>query len=285
MKSPGQNKFSNRRRNSRIVSPTIVFVAVVSLIILVMQFFFPRIFTLTFSYIFSPIWSDGNSAVSLMTPRSELVKENQDLKQQLALYNAEASSSKAVFLENDELKAMLGRSAKIQNLVLAYVIRRPPGAGYDYMIIDVGKSENVSVGNLVYSDGSVSIGQVREADLHTAKVELYSSPGTEYDALIGANHIPVEAVGQGGGFFSASLSREAGVVNGDEVIIPAISSTPLGYVRAVISDPVQPFEKILFYNGINPYQLEMVLVETNSTSTKPFTGNLLASTSPATSKK
>jgi cell shape-determining protein MreC len=216
-----------------------------------------------------------------MTPRAQLINENQNLEQQLALAEITASSSKAIVDQNNELKSLFGRPEGVKNLILANVLRRPPGAGYDYFIVDVGATDGVSVGNSVYSAGSIAVGQIVEVDEHSSKVELYSSSGTNYDVLIGASHIPAVATGQGGGFFSISLSQEAGVSIGDEVIIPAISSLPLGFVNAIISDPAQPFERILFSNGINPYQSFFMLVGTNSLKVMSFVGSTsIASTSP-----
>jgi hypothetical protein len=266
MKSRDQNK---------IISRPIVFALVVVIIFLFIQFLFPHIFTSTFSYFFSPFWSGKNSV---------LINENQNLEQQLALDEVEASSSKAIIDQNNELKSLLGRPEGVKNFILVNVLRRPPGAGYDYFIVDVGSSDGVSVGDSVYSAGSMAVGQIVEADSHSSKVELYSSPGTNYDVLIGATHIPAVATGQGGGFFSLSLSQESGVSIGDEVIIPAISSSPLGFVNAIISDPAQPFERILFESGINPYQSIFMLVEINSLKNKSFVGSaLIASTTSATS--
>jgi|ERR1035437_940253 cell shape-determining protein MreC len=284
MKLLGRNNFSGRRGNRAIVSRPIVFALIVVIIILFIQLLFPRIFASTFSYFFSSLWSGKNSVVSDMTPRAQLVQENQDLEQQLALYQEEASSSKALIDENNQLKLLLGRSSDTHNLILANVLRRPPGAGYDYFIVDVGAADGVSVGNSIYSTGSIAIGQIVEAEAHSSKVELYSSSGTNYDVLIGASHIPAVATGQGGGFFSISLSQEAGVSIGDEVIIPSVSSFTFGSVSAVISDPAQPFERILFSNGINPYQSLFMLVDINALSAKPFAGSAsIASTTSAVS--
>ena len=281
MKSRDQNNWSGRRGNRALISQPIFFALIVAIILLFIQFFFPRVFPSIFSYFFSPIWSSKNSIVLNLTPTAKLAAENQTLEQELAEEKDIASSSKALLDQNNELKSLLGRSGNIKNLVLANVLRRPPGAGYDYMIVDAGLADKVAVGNYAYSTGSVAIGQVVEVDLHSSKVELYSSPGTNYDVLIGASHIPAVASGQGGGSFSTSLSQESGASVGDEVIMPAVSSSPFGYVSAVISDPARPFEKVLWSEGINPYQSLFLLVETNEASSRSFVG--LDSTTSVTS--
>jgi len=271
----------SRQRNNKIISQPIFFALVIAILLLLVQFFFPRIFTSAFSYFFSPLWSGKDSIIGDMTPREQLAKENDALQEELAMDETTASSSKALLDENDELRQLLGRPESAKDLVLADVIRRPPGAGYDYLVIDLGSADGVSNGDFVYSAGMTAIGQVVEADMRSSKVELYSSHGTDYEVLIGASHIPATASGQGGGFFSTSLSQESGVSVGDEIIIPAISSSPFSSVSAIISDPAQPFEKVLFGSGTNPYQSLFLLVGVEPTIQRPFIG--FASTTSATS--
>jgi cell shape-determining protein MreC len=260
----------SRGRNNGIVRGPVAWAAVLALVLLFLQIAFPRALASVFSYFFSPLWSAGTAAGSDLTPRTQLIAEIQALQQQADLYEDEASSSKALADENAELKALMGRSDGAKSLLLASVLKTPPGAGYDYLILDVGSVDGVSSGDKVYAAGNISIGQIVEADPHTAKAELYSSPGASYDVLIGQEHIPATAIGQGGGSFSASVSREAGVAEGDEVIVPGISSSVFGDVASVISDPAQPFARVLFEEPIDPYQLRFVLVDTG-----PATGGFL----------
>ena len=262
-----------------------MFAAAIAVVLLLAQLFFPAILSSAFSRLVSPLWFAKDSAASGLTSKSDLVQENQMLQEELATEQATASSTKALSDENAELRSLLGRQNGARDLVFADVLRLPPGAGYDYMIVDIGTSLGTSVGDFVYSTGLAAVGQVVEADARTSKVELYSSPGTEYDALIGASHVPVVASGEGGGFFSASLSQESGVAVGDEVIIPSISSTPFGTVSSIISNPAQPFEKILFGDGVNPFQSTMLLVDIASATPKAFVGALQATSTVATSTK
>src|ERR1035437_6153524 len=118
MKSLGRNNFNIRCGNRAIVWRPIVFALIVVIIILFVQFLFPRIFASTFSYFFSSLWSGKNSVVSDMTPRAQLVQENKDLAQQLALYREEASSSKALIDENNELKSLLGRPVDLEETLI-----------------------------------------------------------------------------------------------------------------------------------------------------------------------
>lgn len=285
MKSRGQNNFGSDRRRDRVASRPVVFAAVIVAVLVLIQFAFPNAFSSVFSYFFSSAWSGDKALSSDLTPKQQLMQENAALQQQLELYQGEASSSKAVADENAELRSLLGRPAGTQDLILASVLKRPPGAGYDYLILDAGTADGVAVGDPIYLSDDIALGQIVEADPHTSKAELYSSPGTSYDVLIGADHIPATAVGQGGGSFAATVSREAGVLAGDEVVIPGIqfssSAASFGSVEAVISDPAQPFAKILFAAPVNPYGLDFVLVGTGPGRPRPFAGTTTSATSTA----
>src|SRR5665213_2225188 len=207
MKSRDRNSFGTRQRGDRVIGRGTAIAAAVVIVLVAVQFFAPNAFASFFSYFFRPIWS-GTAAISTdLTPKEQLVQENAALRQQLDLYEGQASSSKALSDQNVELKLLLGRAGGTTDLILADVLRRPPGAGYDYLVLDRGAVDAVSVGDPIYASAEDAIGQIVEVDAHTSKAELYSSSGTSYDILIGANHIPAVAVGQGGGSFAATVSR------------------------------------------------------------------------------
>jgi cell shape-determining protein MreC len=283
MKSHDRNSFFKSSRKSRsIVSQPILYATGIVAVILLFQIFAPNMLAGFFGRIFLPFWSESSSLSSGAKSVDLLTQENQMLTEQLAAYSADASSSIALANENDELKSLMYRPGATANLLLASVVKGPPGAGYDFLILDVGTADGVIAGDPVYTAGNMIIGQVIESQSHTSKAELYSSPGTSYNVLIGPNHIPATATGQGGGYFSASISREAGVNEGDQVIIPDIRSSSFGAVSAVISDPAQPFAQIMFGNPVNIYELRWVGVATSTISAKPFLGTKIASTTAAT---
>jgi len=92
---------------------------------------------------------------------------------------------------------------------------------------------------------------------------LFSSPGEKYQVMIGSSHAPISAVGRGGGQYQAQISRDAHVSEGDIVNSPGLNDAPFGIVTAVLSDPAQPFQTVLFAPPVNVYQLRWVLVDRN----------------------
>ena len=160
------------------------------------------------------------------------------------------------------------------------VLKRPPLAPYDELIIDLGQNDDVVVGDLVYASGNVLLGRVSDVLGQTSKVTLLSSPGETYDVLIsngnnttsisstGSKTIPAIAHGLGGGQFSVEVPRDVIASAGDIVLIPSINNKTIGVVGSVVTDPAQPFETILFTSLTNIYELRWVLVDTN-TNTAP----------------
>lgn len=195
------------------------------------------------------------SKTSLILKNNLLKEENNKIKQQIALFEI-------VKKENEDLKSLLGRKTYNKKYVLAAVLVKPFLSPYDSLIIDIGESDGVSVGDKVIADGNVYIGYVFEVYSDTSKVILYSSPGQKVNVLVGENNIEKGAVGIGGGNFRIEIPREIGVVEGDTIIIPSISPNVFGLVEKVIYKESDSFQTVLFKNLINIGELKWVEVVT-----------------------
>ena len=230
-------------------------------ILILIQIFIPHFFPAVITSIFSPFWRTEFSiqSGSLRSP-SMILSENEDLKRQLTDAQVRLTTIHAIETENAELKAMLNRASSTTH-ILAAVLKRPPASRYDELIIDAGSEEGISSTSLVYASGNVLIGHVSDVLSHTSKVTLFSSPGQQYEVLIGASHAPATAIGQGGGQYKVQLSRDVKVSEGDMVIEPSLNDTAFGIVTDVESDPTQPFERVSFAPPVNVYQLRWVFVD------------------------
>ena len=250
---------ANNRSNKR-QKRTILVSGIVVLIIAALIFWTPHFFPSIFNTIVRPFWRMEFSlqSGSLRSP-TQLLNENENLKQQLADAQVRMQTIQATETENAEFKAMLGRASTTPR-ILAAVLKRPPFSGYDEIIIDAGLDKGFSTTSLVYASGNILIGKVSDVLGETSKVTLFSSPGQKYDVLIGAEHAPAVAVGRGGGQYEAQLSRDVKVVEGDVVVSPSLNDKAFGIVTGVLSDPAQPFETVLFAPPVNVYQLRWVLV-------------------------
>jgi cell shape-determining protein MreC len=155
---------------------------------------------------------------------------------------------------------LMGR-ASTTPYILAAVLKHPPRAAYDELIIDAGLDAGFSVGNNVYAVGDLLIGRVFQVLGQTSKVRLFSSPGGTYPVMIGPDHAPATAIGRGGGQYAAELPRDIKVSEGDFVVVPSLNAKPFGVVTSISADPAEPFETILFAPPVNVYSLRWVLVD------------------------
>jgi len=252
---------TNRRpawRRSRIIALILILVA---LAFFGFKYFAPQFVPGIAISIAKPFWRTELS-VQLGTLKSpqELLNENEELRRQLAAAQVRLTTISSVETINQQLLTILGR-ASTTPYTLAAVLMRPPLAAFDEFIIDIGQDHNLNIGDKVFAPGDVPIGEVSEVFSDTSKVTLYSTPGHSYEVLIGPAAIAASAAGRGGGQYEAEVPRSVRLTAGDFILAPSVNSKPFGIVQSVVSDPAQPFEKVLFAPPVNIYGLRWVLVE------------------------
>ena len=247
----------HQRRSRALIGAGAALVLIIGLI----QFFSPHFLPALFTGLFRPFWrlEFSISGGALQTPAG-LLASNEELRRQIAEDQVRLAGVQALESENIELRNIFGHASSTSRM-LAPVLKRPPAAPYDELIIDGGADRGFLAGNKVYAPGNVLIGQITDVLGQTSKVVLFSSPGQKYDVQIGSSHAPAVAVGRGGGQYQAELPRDAKIAEGDAVINSSLNDRVFGIVSSVITDPAQPFEKVLFAAPVNIYQLRWVLVD------------------------
>lgn len=200
---------------------------------------------------------------STVRSKKSLISEVRALKEELGMASANLLIQKVYQRENEDLKALLGRSSDRKKNILSAVLVRPSVSPFDIIVIDIGKTSGVKVGDKVLYNGSLIIGTVSEVDIKSSKVKLFSSPGEKNIALIGPKSVQVEVEGFGAGSFVAKLPRDLEIKKGDEVIMPDISTSILGFVQKIESGVADSFQEIIFKIPINLSELKWVEVEIN----------------------
>ena len=251
----------------------------------ILQIFIPYVLPGLFTSIASPFWriefSIGSGSLS---SQSQLLSENEALKRQIQELMIQNASTDMVRAENEQIMSAFGRastsSIAISNVVgstttttgssteimyekgiLGAVLVHPPLIGYDELIIDAGSNEGVTAGAKVYAPGDVLIGTTTDVLGETSKVTLFSSPGQSYSVMIGPNHVPATAIGRGGGQYEARIPQATQIKQGDIISDITLSDSLFGTVTAVISNPAEPYETVLFSSPVNIYQLRWVLIK------------------------
>jgi|SRR3990167_8270451 len=221
-----------------------------------------------FVHAVAPLWELGDalfgkdmSVGAYLSSKKELEDENRKLTERIRDLELIAISSKKLREENESLKEELGRDAR-ENNILATVLARPSYLPFDTLIIDVGSDEEVRLGALVIAKDDIALGKVIEVFPHESRVLLYSSAGQKANVIIGEEHISAEALGLGGGNFKIMLPRDVTIAKNALIIIPALNGKVLGAVGAIIANPSDALQEILFKTPLNVQEIEWVYVET-----------------------
>ena len=251
-----RNRPADKRRKAVIYT-----CGVIVILIAAFQFFMPHFLPGLWTNLARPFWREEFGIGSgTLSSQDQLLNENEDLKRQLADDQVRMQSVSSLEDQNNELLNILGR-ASTTPYILAAVLKRPPYSPYDELVIDIGKDHGVSTSSLVYAPGNVLIGRVTDVMSETSKVILLSSPGQQYQVLVGGAHTPATATGRGGGQYQAQVSRDVKVQEGDYVSDPSLNDRVFGIVTSVLSDPADPFATVLFAPPVNLYQLRWVLIQ------------------------
>jgi cell shape-determining protein MreC len=236
---------------------------------------FPHLYGTLFYPITSFFWKSGTfvgDTVShysnLVVSKKSLLVENDRLRTEMSSFEPSLIMLDSLRKENDTLRALLGRHTSIR-LILATVLSRPPFSPYDSLLIDAGVSEGVAVGDMVYASTDILIGDVSDVYTHTAKVNLFSSPGRKFPVLVGPSALQVEAEGRGGGNFRVVLPREVGVEKGDPVRFAQTKSNIVGVIEEIVIDSADSLQEILFKMPLSISEISYVEVGVSlATSTK-----------------
>ncbi len=240
-----------------------------ALFLFILLFFHKSIFNSLYSLsenIGARIWPYSNSLKndqSIFKTNASLLNENNYLRDQLEELNAKLADNEILSDENLKLKEILGRKED-KNFILGAILTKPNQSVFDTLIVDIGSDAGIREGERVFAYGNILIGQVSEVFAKTSRVKLFSSPGQKVDVILSGKDIYAQALGRGGQNFEITLPRDAEVVKGAEVALPGMTTSVLGIIEEIISDPRDPFQKVLLRSPINIQELKFVQIESTT---------------------
>ena len=259
--------YQQRRNNNKKVFFIAIFIIAFLLIIIEKVGFVSKNLSQVATSVATPLWKtesyileQGGIYAMKLNSKEDLIRENKNLREDIALLQAGSLSKERILQENKELKEHLGRYDIEPRSVLSAVLVKPNRSVYDTLIIDVGYSDAVQVGSKVTAYGDVTIGVVEKVYSRTSLVKLFSSPGEDLSVLVGEENIAAIAVGLGGGNFSIELPRGVDVEEGGLISFPSISTSIAGVIELIQVHPSDSFQTILFKSPVNMYQLKWVEV-------------------------
>lgn len=238
----------------------LIIIGVLIVIFVSIQSFTPYLLPSIFTSIAKPFWRAEFSVGSgSLLSREDLQKENEDLKRKIIEYEVKLNTVDYLFKENAELRSLFN-STTTKKLTLAPILKRPPFSFYDELIIDIGRKDGLSTASVVYADGNVPIGFVKEILGRTSKVILFSSPGQKHEVFIGSKNIQALAQGVGGGQYTVQLPQGVDVKEGDFVTSSTLGVV-IGKVVSIDQGSASLFQRVLFSSLVNINELRWILVE------------------------
>jgi cell shape-determining protein MreC len=214
-----------------------------------------------------PIWKTENFLTKsfynlnyLFRTKSTITNENHNLIDEVTYLRTSMSDYQILKNENDELKELLGRVGETSNFVLGNILAKPNHSPYDTIIIDVGNNSGIIEGQIVYADGNVPIGSVEKVYDKTSLISLYTNPSRKTEGFIDISNVSVELIGRGGGNFEMVVPVELSLEKGTIIYLPGSNSKIIALVDEVISEPTDPFKRVLLSSPVNVQNLKWVQV-------------------------
>ena len=224
--------------------------------VLVIWFLFSWVRTFRGSTV--PVYSDTLS-LSVYSKQS-LIKKVVALQSEIDSNKVSLVSISALEKENESLKAELGRTESIKG-TLARVIVPPNRSLYDTIVIDIGSEDGVSVDQEVYAFGSIALGTISETLPRTSTVLLYSSPSRETTGTVSGSDLTVTLVGRGAGEYEVRMPRDISFEQGGVISTQSLSVHTLATIQKIITDPRDPFQRLLAKAPVNLQTLKWVVVK------------------------
>ncbi len=192
-------------------------------------------------------------AVGHLQSKADVLAENERLTR--ALQKAEIKA-----LLFDELREkMYAQSNRTTHA--AHILSAPPFSPYDTLILDTGAHAGVTVGDHVSYDDTVALGVIDTVTKNTARVQLYSSAGTEQPVRVGEHDFLVTARGIGGGAFELLVLKEVGVERGDSIFTS--DGHLLARVETVVPNETDAFATVYAITPFNLFEIrEATIIST-----------------------
>jgi len=192
-----------------------------------------------------------------------LVAQNEALKQHITELELYAVNNVALRSENDELWTLFNSTRRTHDTIIGDVTSvigefpygtfalAPPGAGA------------YAPGALVFGPGDIALGTIERTDARGAFVKLFSAPGSVIAVrIVGMDKdIPMEMKGEGLGNFVGRIPRDAGVTEGDAVVLVSDPSVVVARVSRVTASQADAIARVRAHVPIALSGLRFVLVE------------------------
>ncbi|WP_092013359.1 rod shape-determining protein MreC [Marinobacter daqiaonensis] len=235
----------------------LLFVLVLSLVLIVADARFDRLEEVRsrISTFLAPVFWLGNAPdrlgdwfAGLVTPREDLVSENEALKARLMILERRALKYAAVAAENNRLRELMNASGTLDDrVVVAEVVGVSPDPYSHEVIINKGSRDGVSAGQAIL-DANGLMGQVLYTSAFTSRVLLISDSSHAVPVEVLRNGLRAILLGNGdiGQLELVHVPDTGDIREGDVLVSSGLGGRfPKGYpvaeVSSITKDPGAPF--------------------------------------------
>ncbi len=165
--------------------------------------------------------------VSMIFQIGTLYRDNQDLQNKVQQLEAENASAQDIKNENKILRNTLNLLPRDElDLIGSDVILRDSLGGNQWILVNRGTKEGVTVGMPVIVNENVLVGVVDEADDKTARVRLITHPDSTVNIVSARTGAEAIAYGKHGlSVVVEDIKKDSDVVDGDVFITSDIGNT------------------------------------------------------------
>ncbi len=160
--------------------------------------------------------------------------------------------------ENKNLRAVKSLDT-ITTAVTARVLSRPPRTHYDTLLLGAGSATGISVHDAVLFNG-VLLGEIISVTASSATVELFSTPKSEHDVILGNPSAVAIARGLGGGAFEVQVPQGVAVLQNDSVRAATDDTLLLGVVVSVSGSATDATKTVHVASPVSMSEIDFVSI-------------------------
>lgn len=221
---------------------------------------------LVFGRVFDPV----TDQLEALRQGAELVRQNRDLRQQLAEAQSRLALLEEAQHENQDLRRQLEFKSIVPNyqLIAAEVLGRDPSQYLHYLVIDRGSNDGVRVGMPVITEAGL-VGRISRVSSGSSQVMLLTDSQSAVNAYVQRSR----ATGVVQGTLGPDLSLEY-VLRGETIVVGDVLLTSgvggnfprrlvIGQVAEVRQNDIEAHTSAVVVPAANLAELESVLILMN----------------------
>lgn len=227
----------------------------------------------TFQKIFYSVSNKISDFFSFFFSINRTIKENSLLKEQNVKLLIEVSQLKEIARENEVLREQLNlessqknRLSETKKMILANVLGQDPTSFGQYLFIDKGKKDNLTVNLPVTKAGGILIGKISEVSQSSSKVLLLTDQNSLVNVITQKNRATGILKGEAGlNLILEMIPQTEKIEKGELVLTSGLGGIfpkglIIGEIEKIISSDIEVFKKAKVKPSFDIKDLEIVFV-------------------------